>query len=109
MPNATLKRVKSPYKQKDEKNLNFGEQAIYECRPGFSTGGEPSAPKKFKVECLQNGQISAPADDMQCRNINDCERHTCGPKGTCIDLIGPSPAYTCKCEFGFDLRTKPNG
>jgi len=24
-------------------------------------------------------------------------------------LIGPSPAYTCTCEFGFDLRTKPNG
>lgn len=109
MANATLDYVWSPHESKDVENLNFEEKAFYKCAPGFSTGGEPNAPTSFKVECLPSGELSAPSADMQCRNINDCEQHTCGPKGKCVDLIGPSPAYTCECEFGFELQTKANG
>jgi hypothetical protein len=65
-------------------NLNYEEKAVYECLPGFTTGGEFDAPTRFNVECLPSGQLSAPAADMQCRNVNDCEQHTCGPKGQCI-------------------------
>jgi hypothetical protein len=111
LPNATLDRVSSPHHddQLDKHNLNFEEVAHYKCAIGFSTGGEPSAPKSFKVECLPNGHFSVPSPDMQCRNINDCEKHTCGPEGVCIDLIGESPAYTCNCSFGHELVVKPNG
>jgi hypothetical protein len=111
MPNATLVKVRSPHiRELSEVNkMNYEEKSVFKCLPGFSTGGEPSAPKTFVVECLPSGELSAPAPDMQCRNINDCERHTCGPKGTCVDLVGPSPAYTCLCEPGFEIQTNANG
>jgi len=111
MPNATLERVSSPayMHRADREFLNYVEKAFFQCLPGFSTGGEPSASKEFVVECLPSGELSAPTVDMQCRNVNDCEQYTCGPKGTCVDLIGPSPAYTCMCEHGFEMQTKANG
>jgi hypothetical protein len=90
-------------------HLNYEEKAIYKCNPGFTTGGEFNAPTTYKVECLPNGELSAPSDEMLCRNVNDCEQHTCGPKGECIDLVGPAPAYTCECDFGFEIQTSSNG
>jgi hypothetical protein len=90
-------------------NLNYEEKAVYECLPGFTTGGEFDAPTTYNVECLPNGQLSAPSADMQCRNVNDCEQHTCGPKGQCIDLVGPAPAYTCECDHGYEIQTSANG
>jgi len=46
---------------------------------------------------------------MLCKNVNDCEGHTCGPKGVCIDLIGKAPAYTCQCEPGYEMQIDENG
>jgi hypothetical protein len=63
---------------------------------------------KFNVECLPSGDFSAPAADMQCRNVNDCEENICG-NGVCIDEIGVAPAYTCNCSHGYDLRVKADG
>jgi hypothetical protein len=109
--NATLQKVLSLYSKKKpgSKILNYGERAVYECLPGFTTGGEPNAPTDFSLECLPSGEFSAPPLDMQCRNVNDCEENTCGPKGMCVDLIGPAPAYTCDCDYGFELMTRKNG
>jgi len=90
-------------------NLNYEEKAIYKCHDGFTTGGEYDAPTEYKVECLPSGELSFPSLDMQCRNVDDCEQHTCGKKGTCIDLVGPAPAYTCDCEHGYEIQTKDNG
>jgi len=89
--------------------LVFGLRSSYKCAAGFRAGGEHGAPDEIKVECSQHGGFSLPSPELQCRNVNDCDRHTCGPKGKCIDLIGASPAYTCKCDFGFELRTRKNG
>jgi len=83
-------------------SLNFEETATYKCQPGFTAGGEPDASTQMVAECLANGELSYPAEDMQCRNVNACEQHTCGPRGTCIDTVGTSiVAYSCKCEDGF--------
>jgi hypothetical protein len=90
-------------------NINYEEKAVYQCDEGFTTGGEYNAPTKFNVECLPSGELSAPNPEMQCRNVNDCEQHTCGAKGTCIDLVGKAPAYTCDCEHGYEIRESPNG
>jgi len=109
MANATLLKIQSPKPGKQGNFLNYEEKALYQCAEGFTTGGELDAPTTFHVECLPSSQFSAPAPDMQCRNVNDCEQHTCGPKGQCIDLVGPSPAYTCKCEDGYEIQTSSNG
>jgi len=90
-------------------NLNYEEKAVYQCKPGFTTGGEFNAPTTFNVECLPTGELSAPQADSQCRNVDDCEQHTCGPKGQCVDLVGPAPAYTCNCDFGFEIQVAANG
>jgi len=90
-------------------HLNYEEKAVYECNAGFTTGGEYNAPTKFNVECLPTGEMSFPSEDSQCRNVDDCEQHTCGPKGQCIDLVGPSPAYTCKCDHGYEMQTNAKG
>ena len=58
---------------------------------------------------LPSGQLSAPTPDNQCRNVNDCEEHTCGPRGQCVDLIGAYPAYTCQCDHGFEIQTNDLG
>jgi hypothetical protein len=95
--------VSDKYMMSKGNNLNFEETATYECDPGFSAGGEFDAPTKFISECLANGQVSYPPLDMQCRNVNACEKQTCGPRGECIDTVGESfDAYTCNCTFGFE-------
>jgi hypothetical protein len=111
MKNATVDKVISLYaKGKAGPNiLSYGEAAVYECLPGFTAGGEPDAETTYNVECLPTGEFAAPAEDMQCRNVNDCETATCGPNGQCVDLVGPAPAYTCICEHGYDLRDRKNG
>jgi hypothetical protein len=102
LANATFVKMKSHIAHRA--SLNYGERAVYECKTGFTTGGEWDAPTGFEVACLASGQFSAPANNMQCRNVNDCEGHTCGPKGTCVDLIGAPPAYTCQCEAGYHIE-----
>jgi hypothetical protein len=93
----------------NKEKKTFGQQVEYECLVGFTTGGEHEAPTKYHVECLASGGFSKPTDDMLCRNVNDCEGHTCGKRGTCVDLIGPAPAYTCNCSAGFEIHTEDNG
>lgn len=34
-----------------------------------------------------------------CRNIDDCEGHSCGSNGRCVDGIND---YSCECESGFE-------
>lgn len=111
MANATLSEVTDTATGKvvDVNALTFGLKAQYGCKPGFTAGGEHDAVSRINVECFPNGAFSLPAPDLQCRNVNDCDRHTCGAHGSCVDEIGPSPAYTCDCQHGYELRTKPNG
>jgi hypothetical protein len=86
-------------------NINFEEAAIYECLPGYTAGGEFDASVEFLVECLANGELSYPPPDQQCRNVDACAHHTCGPKGTCVDVIGDSiDAYNCNCSYGFAVK-----
>merc|ERR1719183_2500591 len=101
VPNSAL-QTKGGY-------LNYEEKALYQCNEGFTTGGEFDAPTTFHVECLPTGELSAPTADQQCRNVDDCEQHTCGKKGQCIDLVGKAPAYTCKCDHGYEIQTSKNG
>ena len=34
----------------------------------------------------------------QCRNVEDCRMHTCGPRGTCVDGVSSN---SCDCDPGF--------
>jgi hypothetical protein len=99
-PNATTSETKV---------MVFGESFEYTCNVGFTTGGEQSSPTTYHIECLGNGGFSSPTPDMICRNVNDCEGHTCGPFGTCVDEIGPAPAYTCACQYGYVIKDDGNG
>jgi hypothetical protein len=63
----------------------------------------------YDVECLGNGGFSSPTPEMICKNVNDCEGHTCGPYGVCVDLIGPAPAYTCNCQYGYIIKDDGDG
>jgi len=90
-------------------NLNYEEKAEYECLPGYTTGGEWNAPTTYHVECLPSGELNGPTEENLCRNVDDCSQHTCGPKGVCIDLVGPAPAYTCNCSYGYEIQTSSNG
>jgi len=95
--------------QSADGGARFGDMVEYQCQPGYTVGGEPSAPTTLYVDCLSTGEFSIPPVDMQCRNVNDCELYTCGENGTCVDEVGEAPAYTCKCQSGYDLRTKDDG
>jgi hypothetical protein len=91
-------------------NLNYEEKAHYNCDPGFTAGGEFEAPTEFMVECLKTGEFDAPTEDMQCRNVDACERHTCGAKGVCIDVVGESKdSYECNCSHGYEVNTDASG
>jgi hypothetical protein len=111
LPNATIKKVvdEKTHEEVQSPILTFGLKATYTCAPGFTAGGTMMAPKEVVAECFPSGQFSLPTPDMMCVNVNDCAMHTCGAHGKCVDLVGPAPAYTCKCEFGHELRTRQNG
>jgi hypothetical protein len=110
MANATLRKIlDSTGKAVQSGVLAYSQKAIYDCKPGFTAGGGFKSIQEVHAECSSAGQFSLPQPDLICRNVNDCAKHTCGAKGKCIDLIGPSPAYTCECQFGFELRTKEDG
>jgi hypothetical protein len=100
-PNATTKDNKM--------TMVFGDHVEYKCDVGFTTGGEQNAPMTYDVECLGNGGFSSPTPEMICKNVNDCEGHTCGPYGVCVDLIGPAPAYTCNCQYGYIIKDDGDG
>jgi len=110
MTNASLSKLLGPDGKASGKDyLAFGDKAYYKCRIGFTAGGEPEAVAEVHAECSDHGVYSLPEDAMQCTNVNDCAGHTCGPHGSCVDQIGAAPAYTCKCEAGYELNTLPNG
>jgi hypothetical protein len=100
-PNATVISAKG--------DMVFHDHVTYKCDVGFTTGGEQDSPMTYDVACLGNGGFSSPTPDMICRNVNDCEGHTCGPFGTCVDLIGPAPAYTCNCQYGYIIKQDGDG
>jgi hypothetical protein len=108
----------TPIKKKDQIRLKscpeageivFGQKVSYKCDVGFSVGGEQGAPTSYDVECLSSGGFTSPSPDLECINVNDCEGHTCGPFGTCVDLIGPAPAYTCDCQYGYIIKEDGDG
>merc|ERR1719163_2030400 len=41
----------------------------------------------------------------KCGNIDDCDSHTCGPHGTCVDHL---MNYTCACSTGFEQSWDKN-
>jgi hypothetical protein len=92
----------------DKTVMVYGDHVTYQCGVGFTVGGEQGAPMTYEVGCGANG-FSHPTPDMLCKNVNDCEGHTCGPKGTCVDLIGPAPAYTCNCDYGYVIKEDGDG
>jgi Notch-like protein len=57
----------------------------------------------FDVRCQRNGLFSALST---CRNIDDCEGHSCGSNGRCIDGIND---YSCNCEDGFEEVVSESG
>jgi hypothetical protein len=86
-------------------NLNFEETAVMKCEKGYTAGGEFDAPMSFPVECLANGELSYPPPDMQCRNVDACGKHNCGPYGECVDVEGKDiHAYECNCTHGYEAR-----
>jgi len=94
----------NPTEAPDGGRLNFAQEATYTCSVGYKLGGEHDAPTDFTVNCLPSGAFAVPSDDMMCQNVNDCEQFTCGPRGRCVDEIGPAPAYHCECESGFEQQ-----
>jgi hypothetical protein len=108
MANATLVRAETLEGKELSKDdpLTYHDHAVYKCLEGFTTGGEHDAPTEYISECGEAGHFNPPPEDMLCKNVNDCEGHTCGPKGVCVDLIGPSPSYTCRCEEGYEIQEK---
>jgi hypothetical protein len=103
------KKVTCAPKEQKKEIVLYGLRAEYTCKPGYTAGGEAEGPPTVDVECLGNGQFSEPPDNLKCRNVNDCSQFTCGAHGQCVDLIGPSPAYTCECEQGYEINPQPDG
>ena len=53
----------------------------------------------FETHCEATGHF---LPVHQCRNVDDCRVHTCGPHGTCVDGVN---SYSCYCDPGFQ-KTK---
>jgi hypothetical protein len=79
----------------------FEETVTYRCESGFSISGEEGGEMEFEGECLASGAYSYPDEDLQCENIDDCKGHSCGPHGSCFDLVND---YTCNCTAGFEIQ-----
>ena len=56
--------------------------ATSECKPTFET----------HCEATENSPVH------QCRNVDDCRMHTCGPHGTCVDGVS---SYSGEYDLGF--------
>lgn len=79
----------------------LGSSATYTCHDGHSVA--ITFAETFEVQCMRNGFFSALST---CRNINDCEGHSCGSNGHCVDGIND---YTCQCEDGFEEVINADG
>jgi len=79
----------------------LGSSATYTCHEGHAVALTFAA--TFEVQCLRTGLFSALST---CRNIDDCEGHSCGSNGHCVDGIND---YTCDCEEGFEELEKEFG
>lgn len=86
---------------RSDETKTFGQTVTYNCDDGFSISGDEGGDKEFEAECLADGSFSYPDEDLQCQNIDDCPGHTCGPHGSCFDLVND---YTCNCTHGFEIR-----
>jgi uncharacterized protein YfaP (DUF2135 family) len=73
-----------------------GTSATYTCNAGHNVANTGAT--TFQVECLESGLFSSMST---CRNIDDCEGHSCGSNGRCVDGINE---YTCDCESGFEVE-----
>lgn len=87
----------------EEQDFTFGETATLQCNAGWDIAQTHSAlssrilsSTEFVVSCLATGQFSSP---LYCQNINDCEGHTCGAHGVCVDGLED---YSCDCVDGFE-------
>ena len=49
----------------------------------------------FETHCEANENFTPV---HQCRNVDDCRMHTCGPRGTCVDVVS---SHSCDCDPGF--------
>mmetsp|Transcript_8038 Transcript_8038/g.17343 ORF Transcript_8038/g.17343 Transcript_8038/m.17343 type:complete len:1609 (-) Transcript_8038:37-4863(-) len=80
-------------------DVHFGQSVQYKCSDGFSVdGSKDSGAAGFSVTCPAAGAF---AEQSGCMPINDCEGHTCGPFGECVDM---HMDYECKCASGFELQ-----
>jgi len=61
--------------------------------------------REFSVECTATGLVGM----AKCHDVDDCVFSTCGDHGKCVDEVGPAPAFTCKCDEGFELKKSKNG
>jgi len=83
-----------------ERDFTFGESATLRCNAGWEIAlqGGPAATSttEFDVTCLATGQFSS---SLYCQNIDDCDGHTCGSRGVCVDGLED---YSCNCQDGFE-------
>lgn len=80
----------------DARDFTFGETVALRCDAGWEIMEPGSNGADFEVECLASGIFSNPPP---CQNIDDCEGHTCGAHGICVDGIQD---YSCDCQDGFE-------
>jgi hypothetical protein len=78
----------------EHRDYTIGNKATYTCSEGHAVASIGAS--SFEVECLRSGMFSAMST---CRNIDDCEGHSCGSNGHCVDGIND---YSCECESGFE-------
>ena len=105
----------SPHSERDTKQADTSsaadifspERAAFKCLPGYSLDRRLSGPTEYIKRCQANGTIT---HHDGCFNINDCERHTCGPNGNCVDKSNPTGDhfndYECDCDSGFQAEVK---
>lgn len=71
----------------------IGQNVEYTCDAGYATSDGNTT---FVIECQHCGHFSPV---HQCRNVDDCPEHNCGPQGTCVDGVND---YTCDCLPGYE-------
>jgi hypothetical protein len=78
----------------------FGDVLPYKCEAGYSVDATPvESSLGFNIQCEADADFSKIPGQGKCVNIDDCADHTCGPHGTCVDLLQD---YKCDCDRGFE-------
>lgn len=88
----------------------FGEHAVWNCLPGFSTDGLKGGDAAFSRACLDHGDFGQSSPD-KCADIDFCVGNPCTSNGVCTDAgVGKlDPGYSCECAEGYEIKKKPDG